>query len=477
MVIKRKQMWIARWHFFFINAGLTIIPTKHFADMKPLKKRLLSLKEDIRVAIIGCGEKGRALAYQVYVTPGMRPVAIADLKIEKAIEYAQLLNRDYEIVKSADALNRAIERGRLAITDNAEMVASSEIINVMIEASDAVAQAAVHALKAIQHHQHVVMMNAAADLMYGPLLLQMANEEGIVYTTCDGSYAAVLKKLIDDVDLWGLDLVMAGAITSNTDQETPSLKILRENEKPVFHHGNTPVNEAALQVSMALGILANGVNASAIHGAIHARHVNKIEDLLTHFEIESLWKNNVPVVNYLLSNELNPGAFVIAHTDQKFQQQMLSERYQLGPGPFYIFPRPFITGHLEAMECVMEAYFNGTARLHPYFGMKTNVFTYASADLRKGDILDRKKLNVSGRLENLEDNRHYAGLPICLAEGLKLRNDVTRGARITFDDVQYDSDDLAFSLYFRALQANTQKTILRKTKVVEDNLPYIIPMN
>jgi predicted homoserine dehydrogenase-like protein len=84
---------------------------------------------------------------------------------------------------------------------------------------------------------------------------------------------------------------------------------------------------------------------------------------------------------------------------------------------------------------------------------------------------------VSGRLENLEDNKHYAGLPICLTPGLKLRSDVNAGSRITFDDVIYDSDDLAFSLYFRALQANTQKTILRKTKVVEDNVPYIIPVN
>jgi predicted homoserine dehydrogenase-like protein len=444
--------------------------------MKPLKKRLLSLKEDIRVAIIGCGKRGRGLAYQVYGTPGMRPVALADLRIEKAIECAQLLKRDYEIVKSVDALNRAIERGRLAITDNAEMVASSEIINVMIEVSDSLAQAAAHALKAIRHHQHVVMMNPKADLMYGPLLLQIANEEGVVYTTCDGSYPAVLKKLTDDIDLWGLELVMAGAIARNTEQETPALKILRENEKPIFHHGNIPATEAALKISIALGILANGINASAIHGAIHARHVNKVEDLLNHFEIETLWKNQVPVVNYLFSNELDPGVFAIVYTDQKFQQETM-EQYQLGKGPFYIFSRPFIAGHLEAMECIMEAYFNGTARLHPYFGMKTNVFTYACDNLRRGEFLDAtKSQNISGRLENLEDNKHYAGLPVCLAHGLKLKNDITQGARITFDDVHYDADDSAFSLYFRALQANTQKTILRKTKVMEDNLPYIIPM-
>lgn len=441
--------------------------------MKPLKKRLLALRDDIRVAVIGCGKKGSALAYQVYHTPGMRPVALADLRIERAIECAQLLKRDYEIVKSLDALNRAIERGRLAITDSAEMIASSEIINVTIETTDATVHAAVHVLKALQHHQHVVMMNPRVDLMYGPLFLQIANEEGVVYTTGDGTYATTLKNLCDDIDFWGLDLVMACAIARNGEQETP-LKILRENEKPVFHHGNTPATASALDISIDLGILANGINAMAIHGAIHARHVNKVEELVTHFDIESLWKNQVPMVNYLFSNDLHPGAFVIAHTNQKFQQDMLRERYGFGDAPFYLFSRPFIAGHLEAMECVMEAYFNGTARLHPYFGMKTNVFSYAIGDLKQGDVLTSQR--VSGRLENLGDNKHYAGLPVCLTQGLKLRNNVNAGARISFDDVYYDTDDPAFSLYFRALQANTQKTILRKTKVVEDNLPYIIPM-
>jgi predicted homoserine dehydrogenase-like protein len=179
--------------------------------MKPLKKRLLSLKEDILIAVIGAGTMGKGLVYQSYITPGMKPVAIADLRIENAIACAQAMQRDYEIVRYSDSLNRAVERGRLALTDNAELVASSELINVLIEASGAPVQGAVHAMKAIQHHQHVVMVNDEANMMYGPLLLQMANEEGVVYTACDGSHQAAIKKLIDDIDLWGFNLVMAGA--------------------------------------------------------------------------------------------------------------------------------------------------------------------------------------------------------------------------------------------------------------------------
>ncbi len=77
-----------------------------------------------------------------------------------------------------------------------------------------------------------------------------------------------------------------------------------------------------------------------------------------------------------------------------------------------------------------EACFNGTARLHPYFGMKTNVFSYAVGDLRQQATYPILSV-VSGRLENPEDNKHYAGVPICLAQGLKLRSDVAAGARIT----------------------------------------------
>ena len=49
--------------------------------MISLKQRLLSLDKDIRVAVVGIGSMGKGLVYQIHTTPGMKPVAIADVHL------------------------------------------------------------------------------------------------------------------------------------------------------------------------------------------------------------------------------------------------------------------------------------------------------------------------------------------------------------------------------------------------------------
>ena len=162
-------------------------------QMRTLKTRLQSLEKEIRVAIIGIGSIGKGLVYQVNTTPGMKPVAIADIHMNKAIDCAKWLKLDYEIVNNLDELNYAIQSGRVAVTDRGDLIASSGLVHVLIESSNAVLEGALHALKAIGNHQHVVMMNFEAEMMYGPVLLHAAQEEGVVYTCADGDQPTVIK--------------------------------------------------------------------------------------------------------------------------------------------------------------------------------------------------------------------------------------------------------------------------------------------
>src|SRR5688572_9621129 len=205
-------------------------------QMITLKHRLMSLQQDIKVAIIGIGSIGKGLVFQAHHTPGITPVAIADIHIKKAIDCAKWLNLDYDIVNNVDDLNYAIQRGRVAVSDNGELLASIGLVNVLIESSNAVYPGAVHAMKAIQHHQHVLMMNFEAEMMYGPILLQMAQQEGVVYTCADGDQPTVIKKLIDDITLWGFDLVMAGNIKGFHDRYTNPTKIAPEADKRTLDH-------------------------------------------------------------------------------------------------------------------------------------------------------------------------------------------------------------------------------------------------
>ena len=46
---------------------------------------------------------------------------------------------------------------------------------------------------------------------------------------------------------------------------------------------------------------------------------------------------------------------------------------QQGNGPFYVFNRPYHLCHVEAMQCVAEAFLDGETLLEPTYGFKTNV--------------------------------------------------------------------------------------------------------
>jgi len=423
-------------------------------QMKTLKTRLLSLEKEIRVAIIGIGSIGKGLVYQVNATPGMKPVAIADIYINKAIDCAKWLSLDYEVVHTVSDLNNAIQRGKVAVTDKGELVAASGLVHVLIESSNAVLEGALHALKAIRNHQHVVMMNFEAEMMYGPVLLSAAQEEGVVYTCADGDQPTVIKKMIDEIELWGLDIVMAGNIKNYLDRYTDPIRIAPEADKRSLDHKMCSSYTDGTKLCVEMAVLANAINGKAAVPGMFGHRMKHVNEIFNYINFDEVWDRKHPLVDYVLGSEPKGGVFVVAYTADKFQQYTFNWfPPDVGPGPYYVFSRPYHLGHIEAMQCVAEAYLDGTARLQPVFGMRTNVHTYAKRDLKAGDKLDGMGgFNSYGLIENLEGFEKNPGLPILLNENLKLKRDIAKDERIGLGDVEYNENDQAFQLYFQALR-------------------------
>ncbi len=431
-------------------------------QMRTLKTRLQSLEKEIRVAVIGIGSIGKGLVYQVNSTPGMKPVAIADIHINKAIDCARWLNLNYEIVSTLDDLNYAVQRGKVAVTDNGELIAASGLVHVLIESSNAVLQGALHAMKAIQNHQHVVMMNFEAEMMYGPVLLRAAQEEGVVYTCADGDQPTVIKRMIDDLELWGLDIVMAGNIKNFMDRYTDPVKIAPEADKRTLDHKMCSSYTDGTKLCVEMAVLANAINGKAAVPGMYGHRMKHVNEIFNYVNFDEVWDREHPLVDYVLGAEPKGGVFVVAHTSDKFQQYTFNWfPPDVGPGPYYIFSRPYHLGHIEAMHCVAEAWLDGTARLQPAFGMRTNVHTYAKRNLRTGEKLDGMGgFNSYGLIENLDEHPASPGLPILLNENLTLKRDIPKDGRISLDDVEYNPQNKAFQLYFEALgrKAGTMMT-------------------
>jgi len=117
-------------------------------------------------------------------------------------------------------------------------------------------------------------------------------------------------------------------------------------------------------------------------------------------------------------------------------------------GPFYVFHQPYHLGHFEYLASVVEAYLDNWAILQPGFGLKTNVYTYAKKDLKKGDTLDGiGGYCTYGLIENTIDNQIQPGLPICLAEDVTINRDILKDEKIFLEDINFEKLVQRYSKY------------------------------
>ena len=76
----------------------------------------------IRVGLIGSGEMGTDIVSRTSMMAGIEVAAIADLRVDRASRAVEIARRDSahsQIVTSTEALNSAIESGKVGIVDDA----------------------------------------------------------------------------------------------------------------------------------------------------------------------------------------------------------------------------------------------------------------------------------------------------------------------------------------------------------------------
>lgn len=417
-----------------------------------LSRRLTELKYPVRVGIVGIGSMGKGLVAQCEMTPGMRCVAIADLEIERAVQCAQALGRDFHVVESTDALNSAIRQGGLAVCQDANLIAQADGVDVFLDSSNAIAASRNFGATAIMHRKHVVMMNAEADLIFGPQLVRLAQSNGVVYTSCEGDQHVTIKRLVDEIRFWGFELVMAGNIKGFLDRYSNPTKIIPEADKRMLDYRMATSYTDGTKLNIEMALCANALGLRTDVPGMHGPRALHVRDALKLFDLPMLWKNREPVVDYVLGAEPKGGVFVIGYTENKIQRNMLAwYPSQMGDGPFYVFYRPYHLGHIEAMSTVALAALDGQASLQPGIQLRTNVYAYAKRNLRAGEKLDGiGGYACYGLIENVTDNAAVSGAPVCLAEGLELRRDIAKDERISAGDVIVDPHHAELALLSQA---------------------------
>ena len=250
---------------------------------------------------------GQGLLYQISITPGLRCVAVAELQLDRASAFLRSLGLPFEIVSTRAQMVSAVERRVLALTDDGELAVQAPGARVLIESTDTIRESLAFCLRAQAEGLHLVMMNAEADLLFGPLLLAGARRAGRVYTSCDGDQPGVVHRLMDEAILWGLEPVLLGNIKGFLDRTSDPVKIRLEAEKrnlsPRMCAAFTDGTKLAIEAAMMANACGGMTDVIGMHGP-RAKHVREVPEL---FDLPALRAHGVPVVDYVLGAEPDGG--------------------------------------------------------------------------------------------------------------------------------------------------------------------------
>jgi predicted homoserine dehydrogenase-like protein len=158
----------------------------------------------------------------------------------------------------------------------------------------------------------------------------------------------------------------------------------------------------------------------------------------------------------MLDTPLRMGVFVVIRTEHPFTQEDLRD-YNLHPGgngKNFLLYRPYHLVAVTAPISIAKAALLGMPTGSPLPTPVAEVITVAKRDLKAGEQLDGSGgYTVNGLCEKAIIARTQNLLPLGLASGVTLKQDVAAGSAITYDMVTLNED--SFVLKLRRLQDAT----------------------
>jgi predicted homoserine dehydrogenase-like protein len=398
----------------------------------------------IKVALIGAGFMGRGILLQIANSvPGMEVVAVYNRNVEGAKKaYRNAGINDFEIVNTQAELEDRIARGKYSITEDPLLICKAENIDVIIEVTGAIEFSSRVVWEAIKNSKHVVLMNAELDSTVGPMLKVYADKAGVIITNADGDQPGVEMNLFRYVKGIGVKPVLCGNIKGLQDPyRNPTTQ-----EGFAKKWGQNPAMVTSFadgtKISFEQAIVANATGMTIGKRGMFGPSVpsgTQLKDILDKFPLDVL-TSGPGIVDYVVGAEPGPGVFVIGTHDDPKQQHFLN-LYKLGEGPLYLFYTPYHLCHFEVpITCARAVLFNDAA-IAPSGAPRVDVVTTAKINLKAGETLDGiGNYMTYGQCETSMITTEEELLPMGLAEGCILKNDIPRDQVITYDDVIIPDD-------------------------------------
>jgi predicted homoserine dehydrogenase-like protein len=388
-----------------------------------------------RVAIVGAGYVGSSLLHRLRRTPGIDPVLLVNRTLDRGQAAWANAGIDPATVCVSDdptTLTDAIGRGVPALSTSLDAV-TLEGIDVVVEVTGAIEHGARATLAALEAGRHVVSLNAEVDAAIGYLLHRVARDQGVVYTISDGDQPGGMLRTHQWVRAMGFEPIAIVNCKRHLDryQDPTSSAPYAERDGTSVEITTAAGDGTKLQIECAVVANATGFepDCRGMHG-VPTTLERAVDDLRA---VES----RDHVVEYTLGGDFASGVFVVGRTHDHDVVARSLRFYKMGPGPDYLFLRPYTLAQFEVAETIADAWINGHALATPAGPPVAEVVTIAKRDLRAGESLD----GIGGyTCYGAVDTRAGADglLPVTMARGAVLRTDVARDAPVPLDAVEYD---------------------------------------
>ncbi|MGD1833915.1 MAG: NAD(P)H-dependent oxidoreductase [Sphaerochaetaceae bacterium] len=408
----------------------------HEYDLK--LKELEEAGKPIRVAVVGAGQMGTEIVTQIGEMVGMQVTVVVDLTQERATAGYSHSARSVDIrtcstIKEAD---EAIKRGSVVATENHRVATRCKFVDVVVDATGSTETGAEIALDAFHHKKHVVMMNVECDVTIGPILRQLAEDAGVVYSLAAGDEPAAIIELYRFATALGFEVVAAGKGKNNplniySNPDTESEKARQRNMNPhmlcEFVDGSKTAVEMAA-VSNATGLVCDVRGMHAAHAT-----VDELKKVFIPVEDGGILEKK-GVVDFAIG--VHPGVFLVVTTSNQRIREGLVQR-DMGDGPYYTLYRPYHLCSIEVPLTIAQCMLYNESTGHPKDHLTSECIAVTKKDLKAGTTLDGiGGYCYRGSIEQHTISRKERLLPLGLAKGCVLKCDVSVDTPLTYDMVE-----------------------------------------
>ena len=389
---------------------------------------------------MGAGQMGEGLAITMERMEGMGAYVIVDRGSGRSVEIyrsAGIEEKDIIQTDDLDQASEAIADGKRVYTTNAAL-ASAPPLDITVEATGVPEMGAKVAVQAIEAGKHVMQMNVEADATVGALLRRRAREAGVIYSLSGGDEPGAIAELYEFATMLGYDVVSVGkgknnplipTANPNTVEETARRQMMNPKMLSSFVDGSKTMMEMTT-IANALGYVPDrrGMHGPEVtHATLASTYIPKDEGGIFS------GRNRVDY-----GRGVAPGVFVVFTTDHpKLARDLVY--LKVGAGPYWALYRPYHLTSLETPVSIAKAVLHGETTLATDLSPSAETVTIAKKTLRSGQLIDGiGGFCVYGVIERADVARGENLLPLGLASGARVVNDLEAGTPLTYAEVALD---------------------------------------